>query len=154
MDRIGRIFGRKPEQTAPLEGGKTGAVTPPAAAKVEAGSETGNREFFGLKLILDSGEEFAIASLPVTIGRSEANQIVLKDETVSGSHALIYFDDLAQEVCILDQDSLNGVCVDHTPTRRNILSDGVKISLGAIDLTFRDTGYIHSHKVPNRGGRR
>ena len=149
MDRIGKIFGRKPEQTAPLEGGKAGAVTPPAAAKVEAGRETESQEFFGLKLILDSGEEFAFASLPVSIGRNDATQIVLTDETVSGSHALIYFDDLAQEVCILDQDSLNGVYVDHAPTRRNILSDGVKISLGAIDLTFRDTGYIHSHKVPN-----
>jgi DNA-binding PucR family transcriptional regulator len=149
MDRIGKIFGRKPEQTAPLEGGKAGPVIPPAAGELEAGREAKSQEFFGLKLILDTSEEYAIASLPVSIGRSEANQIVLKDETVSGSHALIYFDDLAQEVCILDQDSLNGVYVDHAPTRRNILSDGVKISLGAIDLTFRDTGYIHSHKVPN-----
>ena len=72
---------------------------------------------------------------------------MLNDETVSSSHALIYFDELAQEVCILDLDSLNGISIDHAPTRRNILSDGVKISLGTVDLTFRDTGYIHSHQV-------
>jgi pSer/pThr/pTyr-binding forkhead associated (FHA) protein len=144
MDRIGKIFGRKPEQTAPLEGSKAETVTPPAVGKVETSQGAKSQEFFGLKLILDSGQEFAFASLPVSIGRSEANQIVLKDETVSGNHALIYFDDLAQEVCILDLDSLNGICVDHAPTRRNILSDGVKISLGALDLTFHDTGYIHS----------
>jgi hypothetical protein len=149
MDRIGKIFGRKPEQTAPLEGGKAEPVTPPVVTKVETGHEAESQEFFGLKLILDSGKEFAFASLPVSIGRSEANQIVLNDETVSSSHALIYFDDLAQEVCILDLDSLNGISVDHAPTRRNILSDGVKISIGALDLTFRDTGYIHSQPGPH-----
>ena len=147
MDRIGKIFGRKPEQTAPLEGGKVEPVNPPASGKVEPVQETASQESFGLKFTLDSGKEFAFTSLPVSIGRSEANQIVLKDETVSSSHALIYFDDLAQEVCILDLDSLNGVSVDHAPTRRNILSDGVKISMGALDLTFRDTGYIHNHQV-------
>ncbi len=149
MDRIGKIFGRKPEQTVPLEEGKAEPVNPPAIGKVETGHEAESQEFFGLKLILDTGKEFAFASLPISIGRSEANQIVLKDETVSSSHALIYFDDLAQEVCILDLDSLNGIYVDHAPTRRNILSDGVKISLGAVDLTFRDTGYIHSQQVPH-----
>jgi pSer/pThr/pTyr-binding forkhead associated (FHA) protein len=85
--------------------------------------------------------------LPVSIGRSEANQIVLQDETVSSSHALIYFDELVEEICILDLDSLNGIYIDQAPTRRNILSDGVKITMGAVDLTFRDTGYIHSHQV-------
>jgi pSer/pThr/pTyr-binding forkhead associated (FHA) protein len=149
MDRIGKIFGKKPEPTAPLEGGKAEPVNPPAAGKVEPVQTVESQEFFGLKLTLDAGQEFAFASLPVSIGRGEANQIVLKDETVSSSHALIYFDDLAQEVCILDLDSLNGISVDHAPTRRNILSDGVKISLGAVDLTFRDTGYIHDHQVPH-----
>jgi hypothetical protein len=149
MARIGKIFGRKPEQTAPLEGGKAEPVNPPAVSKVEAGHEAESQEFFGLKLALATGKEFTFTTLPVTIGRSEANQIVLKDETVSSSHALIYFDDLAQEVCILDLDSLNGIFVDHAPTRRNILSDGVKISLGAVELTFRDTGYIHNHQVPH-----
>ena len=147
MDRIGKIFGRKPEQTAPLEGSKAEPVNPPAAGNVEAGHEAKNQEFFGLKFILDTGKEFAFASLPVSIGRSEANQIVLQDETVSSSHALIYFDELVEEICILDLDSLNGIYVDQAPTRRNILSDGVKITLGAVDLKFRDTGYIHSHQV-------
>jgi len=147
MDRIGKIFGRKPEQTVPSEGGKAGPLTPPAAGNGEASQETESQEFFGLKLILDSGKEFTFSSLPVSIGRSQANQIVLEDETVSSSHAMIYFDELAQEVCILDLDSLNGITIDQAPTRRNILSDGVKISLGAVNLTFRDTGYIHSQQV-------
>jgi hypothetical protein len=146
MDRIGKMFGRKPEQTAPLEGGKPKSPNPPEVGKVEINHEANNQEFFGLKLILAAGKEFAFSSLPVTIGRSETNQIVLKDETISSSHALIYFDELAQEVSILDLDSLNGVFIDNAPTRRNILSDGVKISLGAVDLTFRDTGYIHNHQ--------
>jgi hypothetical protein len=147
MDRIGKIFGRKPEHTTPLEGGKAGPLNPPAAGNFEASHEAENQEFYGLKLILDTGKEFAFSSLPVSIGRSERNQIVLNDETVSSSHAIIYFDELAQEVCILDLDSLNGITIDHAPTRRNILSDGVKISLGAVNLTFRDNGYIHSQQV-------
>jgi hypothetical protein len=147
MDRIGKIFGRKPEQTTPKEGGKAGSLTPPAAGNVEANHEAEKQEFYGLKLILDSGKEFAFSSLPVTIGRSEVNQIVLNDETVSSSHAMVYFDEAAQEVCILDLDSLNGLSIDQAPTRRNILSDGVKISLGAVNLVFRDTGYIHSQQV-------
>jgi hypothetical protein len=152
MDRIGKIFGRKPEQTAPLEGGKAGPLPPSAGGNVESSHEAENQEYFGLKLILDSGKEYPIASLPVSIGRSDTNQIVLNDETVSGSHAMIYFDELAQEVCILDLDSLNGITIEHAPTRRNILSDGVKIGLGAVDLTFRDTGYIHSHQISQGGG--
>ena len=36
MDRIGKIFGRKPEQTAPLEGGKAEPLPPPAGGNVEA----------------------------------------------------------------------------------------------------------------------
>ena len=147
MDRIGKIFGRKPEQTAPLEGGKAEPLTPPAPGNVEASHAAENQEFYGLKLILDTGKEFAFSSLPVSIGRGQANQIVLNDETVSNSHAMIYFDEHAQEVCILDLDSLNGITIDHAPTRRNILSDGVKIGLGAVNLTFRDTGYIHSQQV-------
>jgi pSer/pThr/pTyr-binding forkhead associated (FHA) protein len=131
-----------------LEGGEVEPVNPPAPGNPKASRQAENQEFFGLKLIMDTGKEFTFSSLPVSIGRSETNQILLKDETVSSHQALIYFDDLVQEVCILDQDSLNGIYVDHAPTRRNILSDGVRISLGAVDLTFRDTGYIHSHQVP------
>jgi pSer/pThr/pTyr-binding forkhead associated (FHA) protein len=149
MDRIGKIFGRKPGQTEPSEENKTGQAPLPAEVNPGSGEKAKDQEFFGLKLILDSGEEFTFTTLPVSIGRSETNQIVLKSETVSGNHAQIYYDELAQEVCILDLDSLNGILVDHAPTRRNILSDGVKISLGDVELTFRDTGYIHNHQGSN-----
>ncbi len=149
MDRIGKIFGRKPGQTEPSEENKTEETLPSIETNAEAGGQANNQEFFGLKLVLDSGEEFAFATLPVTIGRSEINQIVLKNPTVSGTHAQIYFDELAQEVCILDLDSLNGILVDQAPTRRNILSDGVKIKLGDVEVTFRDTGYIHTHQGAN-----
>jgi len=139
MDRIGKIFGRKSAQTAPLEGGRPGGAV--------AGGESEPAEFYGLKLILDTGKEYAVASLPVSIGRSAGNQIILEDETISSKHALIYYDELAQEVCILDQDSLNGMTLDRFSTRRNILYDGVQIGLGAVNLTYRDTGYIHNRQA-------
>ncbi len=147
MDRFGKLFGRKPEQTAPLEGGKTEHPASSDIVQVGKSPEAENREIFGLKLVQDTGKEYSISALPVTIGRSEANQIVLADETISSSHATIYYDELAQAVCILDLDSLNGIYVDHSPTRRNILSDGVKIKLGAVEFTFRDTGYIHNQQA-------
>jgi pSer/pThr/pTyr-binding forkhead associated (FHA) protein len=69
---------------------------------------------------------------------------VLDHESVSSTHAIVYFDEQAQDVCLLDQDSLNGVFIDNLPTHKNVLYDGVKITLGKVNVTFRDTGYIHT----------
>jgi pSer/pThr/pTyr-binding forkhead associated (FHA) protein len=99
---------------------------------------------FGLKFILDSGEERIFTTLPVRIGRNDQNDLILSPDTVSATHALVYFDELIQDVCILDLDSLNGLYIDRFPTRKNILNDGMRISLGDAMITFRDTGYIHS----------
>lgn len=97
---------------------------------------------FGLHLIDSQGNRIPLASLPVIIGRGEQNDVHLDDETVSFNHARIYYNELAEAVCIEDLGSLNGLLIENKPTRKNILQDGDQIRIGSISLTFRDTGYI------------
>ncbi len=98
---------------------------------------------YGLQFVLESGETVPVKALPVSIGRNDQNGIVLKNDTVSSTHARVYFDERVRNVCIVDMDSLNGVFINDQPTRKNVLFDGCQIRLGNSKLTFRDTGYIH-----------
>lgn len=120
-------------------------VARPAQPQVAQTVELSPEEDYGLKFVYDSGESSKVfTSLPIGIGRSEENDLVLNDDTVSANHARIYYDEQVKDVCIVDVDSLNGLFIDDQPTRRNVLFDGVKIRLGNVSITFRDTGYIHS----------
>jgi pSer/pThr/pTyr-binding forkhead associated (FHA) protein len=82
-------------------------------------------------------------SLPINIGRSAQNDLVINHGSVSAMHAQVFFDERLKDVCIKDRDSLNGLFIDQKPTRLNVLHDGAKISLGDAVIDFRDTGYIH-----------
>jgi len=130
MDQIGKLFGKKTGSSAPDQEDSKGETSPETA--------------FGLKFIFETGEERLFTSLPISIGRGEHNDLVLNQETVSSEHALVYFDERVQDICIMDQDSLNGLFIDGLPTHKNVLHDGVRIQLGEVVLAFRDTGYIHT----------
>jgi pSer/pThr/pTyr-binding forkhead associated (FHA) protein len=110
----------------------------------EAGARETTDQVYGLKFILEGGETKIFTSLPISLGRAGDNDVVLTNETVSAHHAQIYYDEKAKDICIVDLDSLNGVFIGDQPTRRNVLSDGVKIGLGTATLVFRDTGFIYS----------
>jgi pSer/pThr/pTyr-binding forkhead associated (FHA) protein len=147
MGPISRFFGRKDDDPS------AGQEGPPEASneqeqfeitQVPQNTGTDSGQEYGLKFILPSGKALTLTSLPISIGRSDQNDIVLKDETVSAKHAQVYYDDLIKDVCILDNDSLNGMFIDGQPTRKNVLYDGVKIRLGGAEIAFRDTGYIHA----------
>lgn len=138
MDRISRLFGRKNDSEDPEEEDLDRMHGDP----LELGEEL--IEPFGLKFSLDTGENFLFSSLPITIGRSPENDLAIDHDTVSSVHALVYYDEVVKDVCISDQESLNGIYIDDLPTRKNILHDGVKVSLGEVDIRFRDTGYIHN----------
>lgn len=142
MDRISRFFGRK---TEPSDTSDQGKVQPTEIGETEEMAFTQNqgKEGFGLKFIDETGNERVFTALPIKIGRADENDLVLKDETVSSSHALVYYDENARAICILDRDSLNGITIEGFPTRKNLLLDGARIGLGAVSLTFRDTGYLH-----------
>ncbi len=96
---------------------------------------------FGLHLVL-STNQVVFLELPATIGRSEENTIVIKDDSISDLHAKIYFDNRIGAVCIEDLGSTNGIFVDGRPTTKNVLDDGARLTLGSNSLVFRDTGYL------------
>jgi hypothetical protein len=101
-------------------------------------------EEFGLQFIQPSGVKQTFSSLPISIGRSPQNDIVLEDETVSAQHARVYYDEVVGAICVLDLDSANGISINGHPTRKNVLQSGAKLRLGEAQLEFLDTGYIHS----------
>jgi pSer/pThr/pTyr-binding forkhead associated (FHA) protein len=133
MGPISKLFGRKDEQPS---AGKQGASN--------VGSQEAASDEFGLKFIFASGDSRVFTSLPISMGREEQNDIVLEDETVSAVHARIYYDERVGDICIQDNDSLNGTFIDDQPTYKNVLHDDVRIRMGSVELIFRDTGYIHS----------
>jgi pSer/pThr/pTyr-binding forkhead associated (FHA) protein len=140
MSWFSRRSGKKDEQKE--QGDKEPSAEVEAAAR-GATMEASSEQVFGLKFIFESGESKTFTSLPISIGRSEQNQIVLGDKSVSATHARVYYDDRVRGICIVDTDSLNGLYINDQPTSRNTLQDGVKIRLGNVHLVFRDTGYIH-----------
>jgi hypothetical protein len=50
-------------------------------------------ELYGLKFIFPTGESKVFTELPISIGRGEQNDLILQDDTVSSTHARIYFDE-------------------------------------------------------------
>jgi pSer/pThr/pTyr-binding forkhead associated (FHA) protein len=126
----------------PEDQAEVGGSDQVAPSQLSGSGEDGDQSF-GLVFTLDSGESSTFTTLPISIGRANDNDINLPNETVSAHHAQVYLDDLANEICIVDLDSLNGLFIDNQPTHRNVLSDGVKIGLGAVTVVFRDTGFIY-----------
>lgn len=97
---------------------------------------------FGLQLVMSNGTVVQIRKMPALIGRAPTNDIILDDDTISSTHARIFYDPILQAVCIEDQGSLNGVYVNDKPTKMNILSNEDRVQMGEITLIFQDTGYI------------
>lgn len=159
MDRISRLFGKKTEPTGsqgPLPGEPSQPVSDATAEGHPAGmGHPPNQENsvkrplpasldYGLKFILADQSEHLFNNLPISIGRGKQNNLIVDDPSASDEHAVVYFDEAVHDVCIADQDSLNGLCIDGMPSRKNVLHDGVSIKIGGAEICFRDTGYIHS----------
>lgn len=82
----------------------------------------------------------------MTIGRSSANDIVLRDNAVSRRHALLDFE--GDVVRIRDIDSRHGLKVNKTHVDQAVLSDGDSIRLGPYTLTY----HAEEHGESARGG--
>jgi pSer/pThr/pTyr-binding forkhead associated (FHA) protein len=147
MGPISRFFGHKDDEPSTGQGDAPEELedkTQLESSGISQNAQAGSGPEYGLKFVLTSGTAFTFTTLPISIGRGDQNDIVLKEETVSARHAQVYYDELIKDVCIVDYDSLNGLFIDDHPTRKNVLYEGVKIRLGGAELTFRDTGYIHA----------
>ncbi|MEW6209253.1 MAG: DUF3616 domain-containing protein [Acidobacteriota bacterium] len=102
-------------------------------------------KFYGPKIIgvLPSGEKlrFLITNQhEISIGKAPHNEIVLKDPTVSNTHAVIMIRDGGYS--IVDLGSRNGTFVngERLSTHARTLLHGDSIQLGQTVLTFRNSG--------------
>jgi len=145
MSKFSKLFGAKPNKEKQSEESSlrpediTLFVTNPVQPK----NAEQQVDDFGLQFHLLTGEVKSFANLPIEIGRGEANDINLEDDSVSATHARVYFDERVGSICIEDQHSLNGIFVNTLQTSKNILRDGDKIKIGNLEMTFKDTGFIY-----------
>jgi len=84
-------------------------------------------------------QRFPLDKPVIRIGRAEDNDIVITEhfqgwDTVSRVHATIERD--GARYVIVDQGSLNGVYVNGRRTGRNLLKDGWKVAVGAVEFTY------------------
>jgi hypothetical protein len=136
-NRYTKVFTHKLEpweQTEQEEPSKTSLPHPKPAD--EAAPGVASDYIFALEF--PSGDRQVYRGLPLKIGRSDQNDLVLSDPTVSGQHARLYYDEYLRKVCIYDMNSLNGVFIDDLPASRSLLRDGARIRLGAVKFIFRE----------------
>ncbi len=90
------------------------------------------------RLVLVQGEGIPevtpLGGSSITLGRASSNDVVLRSERVSRTHAEIAFQKGA--FFVTDRDSKNGVRVDGKKTNRAILSHGSTIAIGGCELRF------------------
>lgn len=111
--------------------------------RLGAGHKSIEESEFGLHIVL-ADNQVIILHLPTTIGRSQDNDIVLEDDSISDHHARIYFDYRLGSVCVEDLGSRNGIFLNGRPTTKNVLEDGARLTMGKKSFTFHDTGYLPS----------
>jgi pSer/pThr/pTyr-binding forkhead associated (FHA) protein len=75
----------------------------------------------------------------ISVGRSDSNDVVVQNPSVSRLHALIHRDARSTEWHITDAGSRNGTRVNEVPVARElpaVLTDGCTVTLGDIRLRF------------------
>lgn len=73
----------------------------------------------------------------MTIGRGLNNDIILEDARVSRNHAQLRY--RSRRFWLTDLGSTNGTFVNGEPVTERALRDGDVVSLGGLELTFRQT---------------
>ncbi len=78
-----------------------------------------------------------LESTQITIGRGLDNDIILEDTRVSRHHAQLRY--RARRFWLSDLGSTNGTYVNNQQVEEKALADGDTISLGGLELVFRDS---------------
>ncbi|VAW83084.1 hypothetical protein MNBD_GAMMA13-1896 [hydrothermal vent metagenome] len=87
--------------------------------------------------------EHALTEGVFRIGRQPDNELQPDDASVSGNHAVIsmlpspYMDD-GMDIRIEDLDSTNGIFINGTRVKKQLLKHGDKLTLGSLTLKFID----------------
>jgi hypothetical protein len=117
---------------APDSGGHTQIFQPPASTGAAAAPRA------RLLLAAPSGTHvIPLESTPLTIGRGLNNDIILEDTRVSRHHAQLRY--RARRFWIADLGSTNGTYVNDEQVAERSLRDGDTISLGGLELTFKES---------------
>ena len=82
----------------------------------------------------DTGRRFLLRAPGARVGKDEDNDLVLKDETVSGRHLTV--EETEHGFLVRDEASTNGTFVDRTRIREAYLTPGCTIQLGGTALRF------------------
>ena len=102
---------------------------------------------------LDAGRAVPLSSVPLTIGRSEDNDLVLRDEQASRRHAEVVVD-AGGTVIIRDLGSANGTFLNGTPVKGpDSAVAGAVIRIGSTLLTVRHGRGEPAKITPAPGGR-
>ena len=91
-----------------------------------------------LKITFENGpiaEQSCLLNNGMTIGRSEGNSIMIADQTVSGSHAKIVFENGTFQ--IIDLNSTNGTLVNGEKVSKVIVKQNDKIQFGKVIATVQ-----------------
>ncbi|MGF1572964.1 MAG: FHA domain-containing protein [Sumerlaeia bacterium] len=75
--------------------------------------------------------------MPLTIGRTRKNELVLQDQRVSSSHAIVFFDD--GKWILEDLDSSNGTQRNGQQVKGKVqIMNGDSIRIGSTEILFKD----------------
>jgi pSer/pThr/pTyr-binding forkhead associated (FHA) protein len=75
----------------------------------------------------------------ILVGRTETNDLVISDLTVSKHHAFFRFDEQAQRMSLTDTGSTNGTVINGSqldPRQSRYLADGDQITFGDVHFIF------------------
>ncbi len=95
------------------------------------------------------GSEFPINKDVITIGREVGNDIIIQEESISRTHAIIYHEE--GRYWIQDQDSLNGVKVNGELVGEADIKHGDEIIFGSIVSQFVEPGKAFTLKKRDTG---
>ena len=120
-----------------------------ADAKAKAPVIAGTPRLVGKSDVV-AGQTFDLTKAKTTVGRSEANDIVLKDGTVSARHAQLVQEGGTWRV--INLISTNGTSVNGETNIVSYLSPGDTISFGRVEMIFEAEAAGDSKEVNGRLG--
>ena len=88
-------------------------------------------------VLANSTRHIPLESTMLTVGRGLSNDIILEDTRVSRNHAQLRY--RARRFWVADAGSTNGTFVNGEAIEERALNDGDIISLGGLELTFRES---------------
>jgi hypothetical protein len=122
--------------TVPPQAPPTPSMRPPRQPTVPIGVPPAPEGWLVLRSGPRTGQQFALKRGRNTIGRDPSRaDIVLDDETVSGAHAVIQFEQ--GQFYIYDLASLNGTYVNNRRVQKQLLMDGDVVRFGNAQAIFK-----------------